>query len=179
MADREGRMEYRPKRIKAELLPYDNAKVEKLLDQLAKGGFILLYEVGANKYLQILSFLTHQNPHCKESASTVPAPDKNSSNPADSLNLIPDSLNLIPEGKSGLPDKIKYLDCIYLKAEEHEKLKANFPSSLEQKLQNMNDYILSMGYQKKYKDHYRTLLGWARRDGWDGKPETDRDLSQY
>ena len=30
MADREGRMEYRPKRIKIEVLPYDNCNIEKL-----------------------------------------------------------------------------------------------------------------------------------------------------
>jgi hypothetical protein len=179
MADREGRLEYRPKRMKAELLPYDNVKVERLLDQLVKHGFILVYEIESDKYVQILAFLAHQNPHCKEQASTIQAPCKNSSSPADSLNLIPDTLSSDSSGKPSLPKKDKYLEEVYLKPEEHEKLKVLFPSSLDTKIQVLNGYIASQGLQKKYKDHYATILNFARRDGWDGKPETDRDLSQY
>jgi hypothetical protein len=179
MADREGRMEYRPKRMKAELLPYDNVKVERLLDQLVKHGFILMYEIDSSKYVQILQFLRHQNPHCKESASTIQAPDKNSTSPADSLNLIPDTPISDSSGKPSLPEKDKYLDEVYLKKEEYEKLKVLFPSSLDEKIAVLSGYIMSRGLQKKYKDHYATILNFARRDGWDGKPETDRDLSQY
>jgi hypothetical protein len=73
--------------------------------------------------------------------------------------------------------KNAHLDCLLLTDKEYEKLKVNFPSSLSGKLQTLNDGIMSKGY--KYASHYHTILGWARRDGWDGKPETDRDLSQY
>ena len=104
IADREGRLEDRPKRIKAEILPYDNCDVDKLLDQLAKHGFILRYEIDGSQYIQIIKFSKHQNPHKNEKDSEIPAPDlyhtstvqvpeKHSTNPADSLNLIPDSLN--------------------------------------------------------------------------------------
>ena len=41
LADREGRMEDRPKRIKGELLPYDSIDVDPLLEELARWGFIL------------------------------------------------------------------------------------------------------------------------------------------
>ena len=108
IADREGRMEDRPRRIKAEVLPYDDADTESLLNQLVKQGFIIRYEVDGERYIQVLQFNKHQNPHMKESASTIPAPDKHhastvqvsekhETSPADSLNLIPDSLNLIPD----------------------------------------------------------------------------------
>jgi len=104
MADREGRLEHRPKRIKAEVLPYDNCNIEKLLRQLSDKNFIFIYSVSDCKYIQILKFGLHQNPHCKEAESTiqapeipVQAPDKNGSRPADSLNLIPDSLNPTPD----------------------------------------------------------------------------------
>ena len=75
MADREGRLEYRPKRIKGELLPYDNEDVEPLWNELQRFGFILIYEVQGAKFIQIVKFLTHQNPHYKEAPSTIPAPD--------------------------------------------------------------------------------------------------------
>lgn len=111
LADREGRLEDRPKRIRAELLPYDNCDADQLLDELQTHGFITRYECGENRYIQVLNFCKHQNPHIKEakssipapdnheqapeehSASTVQAPEEHHTSPADSL--IPDSL--IPE----------------------------------------------------------------------------------
>jgi hypothetical protein len=106
IADREGRLEDRPKKIKAEILPYDNCNIEKLLQSLSDKNFIIRYEVSGQKYIAIVNFSKHQNPHIKEPASSIPAPDlhrtntvqepdENGSSPADSLNLIPDSLNPI------------------------------------------------------------------------------------
>lgn len=115
-ADREGRLEDRPKRIKAECLPYDDCHVPELLDQLQRAGFIHRYEVAGERYIAVLNFAKHQNPHVKEAASTIPAPvglvleseapsvapdkpgaspvleqGKHEASPADSLLLIPDS----------------------------------------------------------------------------------------
>lgn len=99
-ADREGRLEDRPKRIKAEVFPYDDVDVEAGLNALASAGFIERYESNNSKYIQVVAFSKHQNPHCKESASTIPAPCKHSASTeisgtsrADSLNPITDSLN--------------------------------------------------------------------------------------
>ncbi|MCH5584586.1 hypothetical protein MK805_06335 [Shimazuella sp. AN120528] len=75
IADREGRMEDRPKRIKAEILPYDNCDVVELLDELNNRNFIMRYQVDGGKYIQITGWHKHQNPHVKEKASTIPAPD--------------------------------------------------------------------------------------------------------
>jgi hypothetical protein len=109
IADREGRLEDRPKRIKVEVLPYDDCDVDQLLDQLAERDFIVRYEVDGLRYIQIINFSKHQNPHKNEKDSEIPAPDnsgtstvqvpeKHSTNPADSFNMIPDSLNMIDEG---------------------------------------------------------------------------------
>lgn len=82
LADREGRLEDRPKKIKAEILPYDNCNIDELLNELAaikeddgQPAFIVRYEYNCKKYVQIMHFVTHQNPHQKEAASTIPAPD--------------------------------------------------------------------------------------------------------
>lgn len=77
IADRAGRLEDRPKRIRAQVLPYDDLDVDAMLDELAERGFILRYE-GRDKsrYIQIIAFEKHQQPHHKERESTVPAPDK-------------------------------------------------------------------------------------------------------
>jgi hypothetical protein len=75
------------------------------------------------------------------------------------------------------PIKNKYLDCVLLTEEEHTKLKVLFPSTLDERIAKLDEYVMSVG--KKYKSHYHTILTWARKDGWNGEPETDRDLSQY
>jgi hypothetical protein len=102
-ADREGRLEDRPRKIKVQVLPYDRCDVGKLLDQLATHEFIRRYESEGRKYIQVLTFHRHQNPHVNESPSTIPPPqstvqepDEHSANPADSLNPITDSLNPQP-----------------------------------------------------------------------------------
>lgn len=76
IADREGRLEDRPLRIKAEIFPYDNVKVPRLLDALEEAAFILRYESGNVHFIQILSFRKHQTPHVREPASIIPAPDE-------------------------------------------------------------------------------------------------------
>lgn len=77
IADREGRFEDRPKRIKAVLLPYDNCDVDRALEELAAGpdAFICRYEVDGNKFAQILTWHRHQSIHHKEEESGIPSMD--------------------------------------------------------------------------------------------------------
>lgn len=111
LADRAGRLEDRPKRIRVEVLPYDDGSVDEMLDELNRSGFILRYQVGGQRFIQVQNFAKHQNPHHREAESTIPAPDSDSSRtvqahdkPRVSLGLSSDqpitsradSLNLIP-----------------------------------------------------------------------------------
>lgn len=72
IADREGRLEDRPKKIKAAVLPYDDCDIDHLLDELEKRDFIVRYEVNKEKYIQITKWEKHQNPHYKEVKSEIP-----------------------------------------------------------------------------------------------------------
>lgn len=74
LADREGYLEDRPKRIKMEVFPGDDVSVEKGLDALTKAGLILRYEAAGDRYIHIIKFLEHQHPHHKEPPSTIPKP---------------------------------------------------------------------------------------------------------
>lgn len=107
LADREGRLEDCPPRIRADVFPYDNVDVEKLLESLATSGFITRYTVedDPRQYIQIKNFHKHQNPHKNEKPSEIPTVEGSrvingqtqvitGANRADSLNLIPDSLNI-------------------------------------------------------------------------------------
>lgn len=100
-ADREGRLDDRPVRIKVQVLPYFECDVDSLLNCLEKHGFILRYTIENSKYIQVLNFTKHQNPHIKEQASSIPAPDKSGAgtgktgtSPADSLLPLTDSLSV-------------------------------------------------------------------------------------
>ena len=76
LADREGRLEYRPKRIKSDVLPYElKADVETLTAQLASKGFLSVYEHEGEKFIQIAKFSKHQHPHPREAKSELPAPN--------------------------------------------------------------------------------------------------------
>ena len=106
MADREGRLEDRPKRIKAEVLPYDDCDVDKLLNALAGKGFIVRYLVNGDRYLQISNFLKHQNPHPKEAVSDIPRPS--SENLGNSMTSHGNKLPVteIPEGAGLNPSSL-------------------------------------------------------------------------
>ena len=133
LADRAGRLEDRPKKIKMAIFPADSIDVNKLLLQLHESKFILRYEVDGKHYIQVIKFLKHQNPHHREPASTLPAApeslvlewlgnggepgagdlfkDHRASGPpgasrADSGFRIPDSGSLIPDSPSRNKDTV-------------------------------------------------------------------------
>lgn len=74
LADREGRLEDRGKRIKGELFAFDTIDVEPLLTELATYGFITRYAAEGRVLIQINEFAKHQHPHHKEPESEFPAP---------------------------------------------------------------------------------------------------------
>lgn len=129
LADREGRLEDRPKRIKAEIFPYSDVEVEGILTALSKAGFIIRYKVDGTGFIAIPTWKKHQNPHLKEAASTIPAPcehgastvqkqcshhastgnsgtstGNSGTSPADSGLRTPDSLNLTPDSGNRTPE---------------------------------------------------------------------------
>jgi hypothetical protein len=89
-ADREGRLIDRPKRLKAEIFPYDNFDMEKGLQQLSEANFIIRYKVNVNAtgsvltpeqpknelaIIQIVNFLKHQKiDKINEKDSELPPP---------------------------------------------------------------------------------------------------------
>ncbi|QNR43475.1 phage replication protein [Pseudomonas syringae] len=109
LADKAGRLEDRPLRIKGELFPYrDGLDVDGMLAWLAAEGFIVRYTVSGKRYIQVENFDKHQNPHRNEPESVIPSVSEGcistdfggtataiiGSAPADSL--IPDSLTPDP-----------------------------------------------------------------------------------
>jgi len=157
-ADREGRLEDRPLRIHAEINPYrPRASTEQALDWLEANLFLVRYEHGGQRFIQIANFTRHQHPHHRESDSEIPAPQihgvaqdpvkvgagpglapgKASASPSaarlipDSGFLIPDSGYLIPD--PGPPESRAHVPCETKPASETEiferieAIKAKYP----------------------------------------------------
>lgn len=78
LADREGKLEDRPLRIKAETFPYrENIDINGYLTKLSQHGFIRRYSVGGVAVIQVIKFKDHQSPHNTEKASSLPDYDPN------------------------------------------------------------------------------------------------------
>ena len=125
LCDFKGEMEWREKRVKAEILPYDNCNILELAINLDKSGFIRYYSSQGKTYVNVPSFTKHQNPHKNErmKGSEIPEysdkarqavelkgleinrdlsglkPEDSASDRADSCSLNPDSSFLIPDVK--------------------------------------------------------------------------------
>lgn len=95
-ADRRGRLPCRPRKLKAEILPYDDADITKLLEQLSNRGFVQIYSVDGTEYIQVQNFTKHQSPHMKEPESTIPAPGEHQTNPVPPPEEPPSSRALTP-----------------------------------------------------------------------------------
>lgn len=110
LADYKGCIECNFKKIKAQVLPYDECNFEALMNNLEQFRFIRYYFVQGVRYIKIENFEKHQNPHKNERDAGSDLPDiseKDNENidlqedgtkpdfigiaPADSLLLIPDS----------------------------------------------------------------------------------------
>ena len=61
IADFKGCFEYRPKRLKLKLLPYDDCDIEKIVERLEQSGFLKKYSIAENDYIKIINFSAHQN----------------------------------------------------------------------------------------------------------------------
>jgi hypothetical protein len=83
LADRRGRLEERQAYIRVRVFPFDDMETARvrltdLLDELSRerkhsgGAFIVRYEVGGRRYIQIVNFEKHQKPHPKEAESEIP-----------------------------------------------------------------------------------------------------------
>lgn len=80
-ADREGRLEDRPVKLKALIFPYDEVDIEEGLTILTRPKifnpiqpFIKRYSENGQLYIQIVNFTKHQVPHTSEKASKIPPP---------------------------------------------------------------------------------------------------------
>jgi hypothetical protein len=139
LADREGRLEDRPKRIKGELLPFDSEDLEPLLRELSDKGFIVRYQIEGASYIQISKFKEHQSPHYSEKQSVIKPPivqESKADKEIETLGTLPEDSektvsikrgsqppdSLIPD--SLIPDSVLTSSASDLTTERPEKIDA-------------------------------------------------------
>lgn len=114
LADRDGRIEDRPRKLKAECMPYDDMDADAALSELQSKGFVQRYEADGVRCMQIVNWCKHQNPHMKEAESTLPAMQEHQTSTVQATDkqqpsteragLIPDSGFRIPDSSPLIPD---------------------------------------------------------------------------
>jgi hypothetical protein len=132
MADFRGTLEYRHKRIKATIFPYDNIEIKPLIGELVKQKLIGVYLLTTKSltalgldfrdntlFINVFTFVKHQHPHWTEvkKESGLPTvfdletygikqlPAREGVNPAESRNLNPESRTPNPNSVTITPDK--------------------------------------------------------------------------
>jgi hypothetical protein len=162
MADREGRLEDRPKRIKMNVFPADSIDVEPMLDGLERQGLIERYEEHGVACISIPRFVEHQRPHPNEQPSKLPARLSNQGTKdfvprleADGLN--PSSLN--PESPSSLPT---------VESARATRLPTEFSLTPERRAVAEAEKLPADRTFAKFLDYWRAASGAkARKHDWD------------
>lgn len=115
-ADREGRLEDRPKSLRVKIMPYRECDFDAILATLHRVGLIVRYEVNGESYIQVKNFTEHQRINNKELPSTIP--------PC----LYPDATRLNLEKGDSIPDEARLnLDEGEVEGNMEGKGKGNIP----------------------------------------------------
>jgi len=75
IADREGRLENSPNKIKLFTLPFDDVDIMPLIQELSKAGFLVVYAIDSKEFIQINNWLKYQKIHPHEMQSVIPCND--------------------------------------------------------------------------------------------------------
>jgi hypothetical protein len=73
-ADREGRFRWEPRRLRVQILPYDDVDFSRVLDALTTRGFLVKYASDGREFGAIPSFPRHQIINNRERESELPEP---------------------------------------------------------------------------------------------------------
>lgn len=73
-ADREGRLNWKPRTLKMKYLPADDADILELCDELVNLNLVLPYEVDGRQFAVLSTFKKHQSINIREAQSVIPEP---------------------------------------------------------------------------------------------------------
>lgn len=177
LSDSHGRFEWRPKRIKAEIFPYDDKgsdgevlDTSQLLHSLSLLGFIFKYVVNGVEYGCIPTFRKHQNLSGKEFKAAPKFPSPQGGTTSEDNGNFPDTSQLLQE--QGVRSKEQ---GVILESGDSTPV-SSFSESEVTDLCTLEEWLKfaeSIGYDL---DDARRAYNNYSRDGWtrDGKRKGER-----
>ena len=151
-------------------------QVRKWVDRLAEVGLILLYRSKGESFLQI----TNWSQRMRAAVSRYPSPDDCRTDDGHmtvdcraSAPVVGDGVGVGDDGGDGgdaqerhtrePPGRYGEFMNVSLTKEDHGKLMVRFGDrDAKERIERLSGYLKSTG--KRYKDHYATILNWARKD---------------
>lgn len=156
LADRDGRLEYRPRRIKGHLFPYDNCDVALLVEQLASRGFVRVYRAAGIDVLEIPTFGEHQRCHPDERSEGLPPPPE-----GDATSVFPER-NTEPGNPAREPGNFPATCALY-------------PSVLTPSVLTPSSSCPPSGTQKRSRSVATSdPIEWTAEAGWSGISDDHR-----
>ena len=174
LADREGRCEDRPEKIRAELFPYERVELDKYLVILSDNGFIKRYCVEGERYIWLPKFKANQHPHPHEAGSVLPPYVMTSSDMTSNVGLgllASSTLASVPSRdlerdapeEGLLPFEPPRGRARGVTEEDLVSLEAQFPTvTVREQWEAAQDWLTANGKTKK--DYVAFLRGWCRRE---------------
>ena len=185
-----GRFDGRPAIIKNRLFPLKETLTVKAvtgaINKLASAGLVTLYVFEGKPYLYLPTWNYHQTVRAKR--SKYPAPEdgcesvntseiicnqmnanvpviQSNPNPIRNPNTNAEDAGEAPASHSPAEKRHQYGEYknVLLSDTDMEKLKAEFPTDWQARIENLSSYMASKGVS--YKNHLATIRNWARKDG--------------
>lgn len=182
-----GRMDARPAILRSRLFPLKSVtdkQVVSALQSLRSVGIVDLYEVDGRPFLQIRTWERHQIIRAKK--SRYPSPDSGVKSSESICKQVHANVSVIQseseseyesesesergntpprkgDPKTGeAAHRYGEYRNVLLSDEDMDKLRAEFPTDYESRIERLSSYIASTG--KVYKNHLATIRNWARND---------------
>jgi len=151
--DREGRFRWQPRRLKIDILPYDEVDFSQVLDALAASGFIVRYEHQGKLYGCIPSWSRHQVIN-SEIESEIPALEDSR---IESENLNKNASLCNPVAVHSVPETLQEILPLNKESTIEDSAVAFLPTLVEPKLSNTirGSQDLAEGHMKPNRDQER------------------------
>lgn len=183
LCDREGRLEDRPKFIKAEVFPYKSINIDAALTELHDKGFIHRYSTDGKRYIQSKNFLKYQRPYHKEPPSEIPfaviAASSNGHDREENAGLWSMENGHMENGIDLATKKVARLKISLsekgnlenINPEHFEKWQKAFPAlNLKEQIAKAEAWLLANPKNKK-SNYERFLVNWFNRNQDSARPE--------
>ncbi|HPM82224.1 MAG TPA: hypothetical protein PLF81_16065 [Candidatus Anammoximicrobium sp.] len=159
-SDREGRFQWRPRTLKAGILPHDDVDFARVLHALATRGFIVRYACDGESYGYIPSFPKHQAINNREAESELPNPtDPNSQVVSPQTPLPERERNGTERERKGIARETREPHACPTRA---PRVKTTAPRFTPPTIQEVRDYCKTESIDidcQHFLDHY-TANGW-------------------